>query len=79
METILDHKPTDQELEAVYGSVADARTLLSHGMSRDSALAGIASLMALRGEAAASERYISLISNPEYRANIAYVLSDTIE
>jgi hypothetical protein len=77
METILDHNPTDAELKILYGrSNEDLKNAIRNGSNQDGAFGVIASLMALRGDEDAKERYMAKINDPEYRFGIQYSLSE---
>ena len=77
METILDHNPTDSELNILYGrSDEELKNIIRNGTLQDSAFGMIASLMTLRGDEDAKEQYLTKISDPKYRFDIQYSLSE---
>lgn len=77
METILDHNPTDDELISLCGhSDENLKNIIRNGTNQDGAFGMIASLMAMRGNEGAKQEYLDKISDPKYRFDINYSLSD---
>ena len=68
METILDHSPTDQELQSLFGRSDTAlKASLAGSETADSAFANIAALMGLRGDDSAKQSYLEKIQDPQLR------------
>lgn len=77
METILDHKVTDAELSSLCGrSDKELKNIIRNGTDQDDSFSMIATLMNLRGDENAKERYLAKISDPQLRFDTRYSLSD---
>ena len=71
METLFDHAPTPDELEALLGTSAITREVHeSLKLSADTENGYLARLFMLRGDSAQAQEYLGRIPDPAYRFEI---------